>query len=164
MPSVTGLGHIGLYVQDMAKMVDFYSSFLGLKVTDVGWPRIVFLSTRPDVEHHELALAQALEGERTNAQQISFTVASLKDLREFHKAIKDEGLQIDRTVSHGNAFGCYFRDPEENKVEVYWHTGIDYPQPHGDSIDLDQSEAELLATLKALPQDKRHNTEVPAPA
>lgn len=132
MPSVTGLGHIGLYVQDMAKMVDFYSSFLGLKVTDVGWPRIVFLSAQPDVEHHELALAQAPEGERTNAQQISFTVASLKDLREFHKAIKDEGLQIDRTVSHGNAFGCYFRDPEENKVEVYWHTGIDYPQPHGD--------------------------------
>ena len=49
MPSVTGLGHVGLYVQDMPKMVDFYSNFLGLKVTDVGLPRIVFMSARPEL-------------------------------------------------------------------------------------------------------------------
>ena len=160
MPKVTGLGHVGLYVEDMPKMVDFYSNFLGLTVTDVGWPRIVFMSARPDEEHHELALAQSTNGQKTNAQQISFTVASLTDLKEFHSRIKQAGLKIERVVSHGNAFGCYFRDPEENIVEVYWHTGIDYPQPHGDPLDLEAAEEDLLATLQSLPE-KEHNTKLP---
>ena len=161
MPSVTGLGHVGLYVEDMPKMVDFYSNFLGLKVTDVGWPRIVFMSARPEEEHHELALAQAANGEKTNAQQISFTVGSLADLKAFHTEIKEHGLQIDRVVNHGNAFGCYFRDPEHNRVEVYWHTGVDYKQPFGDPIDLEWSEADLLQKVADLPKDWAHNTEIP---
>lgn len=161
MPSVTGLGHVGIYVQDMPKMVDFYSNFLGLKVTDVGLPRIVFMSARPDEEHHEIALAQATEGQKTNAQQISFTVGSLADLKEFYRKIKERGLEVDRTVSHGNAFGCYFRDPEDNRVEVYWHTGVDFPQPYGDPIDLDASDEDLLQKVADLPKDRQHNTEFP---
>jgi len=36
-------------------MVDFYANFLGMQVTDRGeGDRIVFLSARPEVEHHEL--------------------------------------------------------------------------------------------------------------
>ena len=164
MPRVTGLGHVGLYVEDMPKMVDFYSNFLGLTVTDVGLPRIVFLSARPDEEHHEIALAQAQDGQKTNAQQISFTCGSLHDLKESYLKINEAGLKIERTVSHGNAFGCYFRDPEENIVEVYWHTGVDYPQPYGDPIDLSAPEHELLRKVSALPRGLPHNTEMPAPA
>lgn len=162
MPSVTGLGHVGLYVQDMPKMVDFYANFLGLKVTDVGLPRIVFLSARPEEEHHELALAQAQEGQKTNAQQISFTVGSLADLKQFYQNIKERGLKVERVVSHGNAFGCYFRDPEDNVVEVYWQTGVDFPQPYGDPIDLEAPDEELLQKVADLPKDRQHNTEFPA--
>ena len=162
MPSVTGLGHVGLYVQDMPKMVDFYANFLGLKVTDVGLPRIVFLSARPEEEHHELALAQAQEGQKTNAQQISFTVGSLADLKQFYQNIKQRGLKVERVVSHGNAFGCYFRDPEDNVVEVYWQTGVDFPQPYGDPIDLEAPDEELLQKVADLPKDRQHNTEFPA--
>ena len=32
MPRVTGLGHVGLFVQDPATMVEFYESFLGMEV------------------------------------------------------------------------------------------------------------------------------------
>jgi catechol-2,3-dioxygenase len=55
-------------------------------------------------------------------------------------------------VSHGNAFGCYFRDPEGNRIEVYWKTGRDWPQPCADPIDLDQTEEQLLALIENLPQ------------
>ncbi|HEX5140022.1 MAG TPA: hypothetical protein VFX19_03695, partial [Dehalococcoidia bacterium] len=72
--------------------------------------------------------------------------------------------KVERTVSHGNAFGCYFRDPEENIVEVYWHTGVDYPQPYGDPIDLAAPDEELLKKVEALPRGLPHNTEMPAPA
>ncbi len=155
MPRVTGLGHVGLFVQDPEKMIDFYSNFLGMQVTDRGaddW--IVFLSARPQQEHHELALMKAPD-RKSEVQQISFTVGSLADLRTFWQQINARGYPVDRVVNHGIAFGCYFRDPEGNRVEVYWPTGKDYPQPHGDPIDLGQSEAELLALLDAMPPKAR---------
>ncbi|HLZ69671.1 MAG TPA: VOC family protein [Dehalococcoidia bacterium] len=155
MPNVTGLGHVGLFVQDPAVMIDFYHNFLGMQVTDRGdgdW--IVFLSARPHEEHHELALMRAPE-RKSEVQQISFTVGSLAELRQFWQQIKARGYPVDRVVNHGIAFGCYFRDPEGNRVEIYWPTGKDYPQPHGDPIDLDQSEAELLSRLAAMPPKSR---------
>lgn len=155
MPSVTGLGHVGLFVKDPAAMVDFYENFLGMQVTDRGendW--IVFLSARPEEEHHELALMKSDEL-KSEVQQVSFTVSSLADLRQFWSQIKERGYPVDRVLNHGIAFGCYFRDPEGNRVEVYWRTGKSYPQPHGDAIDLDLPETELLAALDRMPAKSR---------
>jgi catechol 2,3-dioxygenase-like lactoylglutathione lyase family enzyme len=151
MSRVSSLGHVGIAVRDIDRMLDFYTRVLGLTITDGGGPgRAVFLSARPESEHHEFVLSPAPD-RRTNAQQISFTVASIDDLRDLYRAIKAEGCQIDRVVSHGIAFGCYFRDPEDNRVEVYWSTGIDYPQPFGAPIDLEQSNEALLQALADSP-------------
>jgi catechol 2,3-dioxygenase-like lactoylglutathione lyase family enzyme len=160
MPSVTGLGHVGLYVQDMDLMVEFYSDFLGMTVTDRpanDW--IVFLSARPEEEHHELALALSPD-KHSEVQQVSFTVGSLEDLQEFYRQIKARDLTIERVINHGNAFGCYFRDPEHNIVEVYWHTGIDYPQPHGDPIDLDADPEELREIVRNMPPKERDTSKL----
>ena len=150
MPKVTGLGHVGIYVRDPQLMIEFYSGFLGMSVTDRGrddW--IVFLSANPAVEHHEFAMVRS-EDLKTEPQQISFTVASLADLKNFYAEILDRGFPVEMVVNHGNAIGCYFRDPEGNVVEVYWHTGKDWPQPYADPIDLSQSEEELLRIVAAL--------------
>ncbi len=149
MPKVTGLGHVGIYIADPTTMVDFYANFLGMTVTDQD-DRITFLSAQPDIEHHEFALVHD-PSRHTDAQQISFTVATLADLREFHRQIIERGLQIDRVVTHGNAFGCYFRDLEGNRIEVYWHTGKDWPQPYAEPLDLTLSEQDLVAMLEGMP-------------
>jgi catechol 2,3-dioxygenase-like lactoylglutathione lyase family enzyme len=152
MPKVTGLGHVGLYVKDPDVMIDFYSDFLGMTVSDrAEEDRIVFLSTRPKEEHHELVLFKD-ETRHSDVQQLSFTVGSLADLRAFYAQIEARGYLVDRMVNHGNAFGCYFRDPEDNEVEVYWHTGKSWPQPYGDTIDLSLSEEELLSVLDRMPE------------
>lgn len=151
MPKVAGLGHVGLYVRDVDTMVDFYASFLGMTKTDQapdGW--ITFLSARPEDEHHELALVRSAE-QSSMLQQVSFYVDSLTTLKSFWQGIKERGYQVDRVINHGNAIGCYFRDPESNRVEVYWKTGKDYPQPHGDSIDLDLPEEAIHEALAAMP-------------
>ena len=153
MPKVSGLGHVGIFVKDMPMMIDFYTNFMGMYLTDrAPDDRIAFFSARPDEEHHEFALAPARSPEETsNAQQISFTVDSLETLQDFYQRIVERGLPIERTISHGNALACYFRDPEDNVLEVYWNTGIDYPQPHGDPIDLAADPEDLMEYLRNLP-------------
>ena len=44
--------------QDLSRMKDFYTRVLGLQVTDEDEAEgMVFLSSRPEAEHHELVLA-----------------------------------------------------------------------------------------------------------
>jgi catechol-2,3-dioxygenase len=74
------MGTLGLYCHDLGKMRDLYARVLGLTITDEDLERgICFLSAAPDVEHHELVLAQAKDPARKthNVQQISFKVTSL---------------------------------------------------------------------------------------
>jgi len=114
---VTGLGHVGLFVHDMPKMLDFYTTVLGMTVTDRGGERIVFLSARPGEEHHELALVKNPD-RKSDPQQVSFTVDSLADLRGFWQGIKQRGYKVQRVLNHGNAIGCYFHDPEGVLIEA----------------------------------------------
>ena len=148
MPKVSGLGHVGIYVHDLMKQRDFYSRVMGLEIADedIEGRGMVFLSAHPDEEHHEFVIMEGRTGD-ANAQviqQLSFKVDTLAELKDFHTVFKNEGVEIQRTVSHGNAFGMYASDPEGNTIEVYYKTGFPVPQPHGDPVDLDASEEELI--------------------
>jgi catechol 2,3-dioxygenase-like lactoylglutathione lyase family enzyme len=97
-------------------------------------------------EHHELLLVPGREDGKI-VQQISFRCASLADLKDFHRVLLERQVPIVRIVSHGNAVGVYFLDPDGNHVEIYWPTGVDWPQPFGKPIDLNASNEEILANL-----------------
>ncbi len=153
MPQVSRLGHVGVFCHDLMKMRDFYSRVMGLTITDEDLNRgICFLSADPEAEHHELALAQAKEpSQKTqNVQQISFKVNSLDDVRSFYHQLQQEGLKIDRTVTHGIACSVYFFDPEDNRVELYYTTPYQVRQPIGEHIDLDKPNSELLSFAQSL--------------
>src|SRR5881227_2760495 len=148
MPEITGLGHVGLFCHDLRTMRDFYARVLGLTISDEDLGRgICFLSAAPEAEHHELALVQAKEpGQKThNVQQVSFKVKRLDDVRGFYHRLQNEGMKIDRTVTHGIACSVYFYDPEDNRVELYYTTPYNVRQPLGAPIDLDKDNDELLA-------------------
>ncbi len=154
MPQISGLGHVGIYATDLMKMRDFYTRVLGLEIADedLEQRRMVFLSSDPVGEHHEFVL---MEGRVTSndakvIQQISFRVPSIQDMRDYKARIDAEKLDIDRIVSHGNAFGMYFFDPEGNRIELYYKTGLPVPQPHGDALDLSRSDDELLSEAREL--------------
>ena len=153
MPKVSGLGHVGIYVNDLMKQRDFYSRVMGLQIADEDLEQrgMVFMSANPEEEHHEFVIMKGRDApeDAKLVQQISFKVETLAELREFHKVFKAEGVRIQRTVSHGNAFGMYALDPEGNTIEVYYSTGFPVPQPNGDPIDLDASEEELMDIARA---------------
>jgi catechol 2,3-dioxygenase-like lactoylglutathione lyase family enzyme len=157
MPQITGLGHVGLYCNDLERMRDFYANVLGLAISDEDLDRgICFLSAAPEVEHHELALVRAKEpGQKThNVQQVSFKVKSLADVRAFHQRLQKAGLRIDRTITHGIACSVYFFDPEDNRVELYYTTPYKVRQPLGEPIDLERPDDELLAFAQSFEETK----------
>ena len=111
MSKVSGLGHVGLFVKDTEVMKEFYTDFMGMTLTDrADDDFIMFFSSRPDDEHHELALLRRPDTP-SSVQQVSFTVDTLADLKDFWRRIKERNLTVNMVVNHGNAFGCYFQDP-----------------------------------------------------
>ena len=151
---VAGLGHVGIYADDLMKQRDFYTRVIGLSIADedLDGRGMCFMSADPVSEHHEFVLMKGrVSSIDTNTiQQISFKVPTIQDLRDYHKRLLDEDIKVERIVSHGNAFGMYFFDPEGNRVELYYKTGFPVPQPHGDLIDLTRSHEELISDAREL--------------
>jgi catechol-2,3-dioxygenase len=150
---ITGLGHTGLWVNDLARMRDFYERVLGLQVTDedenLG---IVFFSAQPELEHHEFVLQTgrtAVAGAKL-PHQISWRVDSLETIVDFHNRFRDEEIPVQQEVTHGNAIGIYFFDPEGNRNEVYLKLDRAVQQPFRKSLDLDQPFDKIIADVDDL--------------
>jgi catechol-2,3-dioxygenase len=147
---VKGLGHVGIYVRDLPRMVTFYRDFMGMQVTKQNWRfGIVFLSADPQAVDHEIALVQGRpqNEEPRLIHQISMRVETLDDLRDFRRRLIAEDLRIDEIVNHGSALGCYFFDPEGNRTEVFWLTGRACWVPNADPIDIEQPDDAVMAEV-----------------
>jgi catechol-2,3-dioxygenase len=150
MSRVVNLGHVGIYVRDLERMVAFYRDFLGMQVTKQNWKAgMVFLSTDPARTDHEIALmtGRAAEEQPPLIQQISLRVETLDDVRDFYRRILEDGYEIDHIVSHCSAIGCYFRDPEGNRTEVFWLTGRPCWVPAAEPVDLTWTDEEIMAVV-----------------
>ena len=150
MPTIERLAHVGVFVRDVEPMVRFYRDVLGLQLTDADDKAgLYFLSSRPEEEHHELLLCAG----RTSAdgelwlQQISFKCPTLDDVIGFYRRLVENGTPIEYTVTHGNAIGVYFYDPEGNRAEVYWNTGLKARQGYLLEVNLDDEPEVIKAQV-----------------
>ena len=154
MPFSLTLSHVGIYVTDMPRMVDFYTRFLGFAESDRGTladgrGEIVFL-TRDPREHHQFVLASGRpkDLQYNLINQLSFRVDSVDTLREIQSELEGEGVTELGPVTHGNALSLYFRDPEGNRVELLIDTPWYVPQPCRIPVDLSLPDKELWASLE----------------
>ena len=152
-PAIERLAHVGLHVRDLQKSVAFYRDIVGLKISDDDkLAGIVFMSSHPEEEHHELLLT-AGRSVPLNAQllqQISFRCSTLKDVIEYWRRFVANNINILYTVTHGNAISCYFKDPDENICEVYWTTGLKARQGFLIGLDFNESEEALMRQVTDL--------------
>jgi catechol 2,3-dioxygenase-like lactoylglutathione lyase family enzyme len=156
-PPHAQLSHLGFIVNDLDRMIEFYTRVLGMVLTDRGaysrGGNIAFLSRDP-AEHHQVVFATGRPPEmRTTINQISFLVEELEELREFHALLVEEGVAGLEPRNHGNAWSIYFLDPEGNRIELYtptpWHVG----QPFGKPLDLTESADTIRDKTWALVRD-----------
>ena len=149
------LAHVGYYCRDLDTMVAFYTRVFGLVVTDTGVstrpgsPTIAFLSRNPD-EHHQIALATGRADGPTTINQVSFRVATLDDVRTWHRRLVELRVENIDARCHGNAWSLYFLDPEGNRLEVYTPTEWYVSQPFGQTFDPTKTNAELRAECAAI--------------
>jgi catechol-2,3-dioxygenase len=145
--------HVGLFVTDIKKMVDFYTRILGLTISDRETREdgsvIVFMTSDPR-EHHQVVFVSGRPADLqfSMIQQISFRVQNLSALRELYTKLQKEPITELGPVTHGNAISCYFRDPEGNRLEVFidmpWHV----PQPFRIPLEMGRSNEELLTFVE----------------
>ncbi|HZT06712.1 MAG TPA: VOC family protein [Chloroflexota bacterium] len=158
MPRVGGLSHIVLHVEDVDKMVAFYRDVLGLTVHQGHRdPRgLVFLTSNPETDDHEIAFARGREGSAKIIAHIAFRVPSPADVKAFYDQFVRMGVPIDHTVSHsyvteGNTVSCYFLDPEGNRLEVFAVVRERNESDLGNHpLDLDQDLDAIIAQASGL--------------
>lgn len=141
--------HMGLFVTDLPKMVDFYTRVLGFVVSDRAvrpdGNQVAFMSLDPR-EHHQIVLATGRPADLSYSviQQLSFRLEDLAALRDTYVALKREPIVELAPISHGNAISAYFRDPEGNRLEVFIDTKWHVPQPCAAPVDLMRSDGEIM--------------------
>lgn len=133
---VKELGHLVLYVRDLARSVHFYRDVLGwrpiLGGEDSPLPVPVAAFSAPSNRtHHELLLievganaASLPEGRRVGLYHFGLKVGDSDDeLREALRTLQDNEVPVlgasDHTVTHS----LYIADPDGNEIELY----IDVP-------------------------------------
>lgn len=136
------LGHVGIFVHDLAHMAAFYQRVFGFTITDAetdgnGKRRSVFLSRNPE-EHHQFVLVSQPDAEtsaRQVIQQISFRTESLAEVRRTYFILQEEHVSRIDPVTHGTTWSVYFRDPENNRVEIFSYTPWYVTQPFIAPVD-----------------------------
>ncbi len=148
--------HFGIFVFDLDRMVEFYTTVFRLTITDEGLGknfgnRLVFMSATED-QHHQFVLSggRSAQSPVSTIMQASFLVPDLAELRWNRDKAEALGATEIRPMNHGNAWSVYYFDPEGNRVEVYLDTPFYVSQPYGAPLDLSKTEAELLQETEAM--------------
>lgn len=154
------LTHLGFLVRDLEAMISFYTSVLGLVVTDRGpysrvpGAEIVFLSGNPE-EHHQIVFVtgRTENHDPSIVNQISFRVGSLEDLRGYHARLLARKMPGIEPRNHGNAWSVYFPDPDGNRIELYVPSPWYVAQPFGKPFDLTEPVAAIMEKTEAMVRD-----------
>jgi catechol 2,3-dioxygenase-like lactoylglutathione lyase family enzyme len=155
--------HFEIRARDSAVMEKFYTEVLGFIVSDRGvidrgpmaGRELIFLSHSPD-EHHQIVLIPSdAQGPGSGIGHVAFRVDTLDEVRRVHEQVRHLPHAKPEPVSHGNTWSVYFRDPEDNRIEVFTQTPWHTTQPCRFDVDYDQPDAALKdateGAAKALP-------------
>jgi len=151
------VSHFEIRAHDQAAMEKFYTEVLGFIVSDRGHltagpaagRELIFLSHSPE-EHHQIVLIPSdVTDQGGGIGHVAFRVDSLDEVRRVYEKVRALPYTKPEPVSHGNTWSVYFRDPENNRIEVFTQTPWHTTQPCRFDVDYDLPDDELkAATLR----------------
>jgi catechol 2,3-dioxygenase-like lactoylglutathione lyase family enzyme len=150
------VSHFEIRAREQAVMEKFYTEVLGFIVSDRGVldggpmkdRELIFLSHSAE-EHHQIVLIPSeATASGSGIGHVAFRVDSLDEVRRVYEKVRKLPHAKLEPVLHGNTWSVYFRDPEDNRIEVFTQTPWHATQPCCFDVDYDQPDAALKkATL-----------------
>lgn len=123
---ITRLNHAVLFVSDVERAVEFYTTVFGFQVVarEPG-ARAAFLRAGRSENHHDLGLfglgSAALPRQRgaVGLYHLAWQVDTIEDLAAAHRELLDAGA-LTGASDHGVTKSLYGVDPDGNEFEVMW--------------------------------------------
>jgi catechol 2,3-dioxygenase len=150
------IGHVHLKVSDLERSVAFYRDVLGLELQQRYGHAAAFLSFAGYHHHIGLNVWESKNGSppppgSTGLFHFAILYPSRVSLAAALQRLVEHGVAIDGASDHGVSEAIYFRDPDENGIEIYRDRAeAEWPRNNGelamvsDPLDLQ----DLLAELK----------------
>ena len=112
--------HFVLRTGQFDKLAEWYATVLAARIVFRD-ERLCFLSY--DDEHHRLALIHIpglapRDPETAGTDHVAYTYRDLGDLLATYKRLKAAGISPHWPINHGVTTSMYYRDPDNNRVEL----------------------------------------------
>ena len=148
------LGHVHIKVRDLDEATDFYTRFLGLRVTERVGSSYAFLTAGKT--HHDVALQHVGPHAPLPARHAvglfhtAFEVADKQAFAQTYRQLVQAGLPVAAT-DHRISWALYLTDPSGNGVEVYCDTRHEPDSAATwQGSDRPLTEAQMMAALETL--------------
>ncbi|MBW3637725.1 MAG: VOC family protein [Armatimonadetes bacterium] len=152
----TRIGHVHLKVADLDRALDFYCGVLGFELTQHYGEGGAFVAAGGYHHHIGLNTWESLGGSpppprATGLYHLAILYPTRAALADALRRLVEAKIPLDGASDHGVSQALYLRDPDQNRVELYWdRPSEEWPRtPDGElamftrRLDL----GDLLATL-----------------
>lgn len=129
---LTKIGHVLIFVHDLARSKDFYTRILGFEVLEEDPAHGgVFLTTGqgthvldlvplPNTSSPTVPLSFSELRPALGFGHVAFPVGSASDLRRAYFELIDNQVRVLGAVDHESQESVYFCDSDGNLLEIYW--------------------------------------------
>ena len=142
--AVRRLNHAVLYVDDLARVVDFYRYALGFEVRMEIPGQAAFLRAQGSANDHDLGLFEVGEADRLHGRYIglyhlAWEVGTLAELAQVRARLEERGALVGAS-DHRVSKSLYAKDPSGIEFEVMWRVPAE-------NWEQEMSSGEMIAPL-----------------
>ncbi|MGH1517462.1 VOC family protein [Chryseobacterium sp. JK1] len=120
---IKNLDHLVLTVADIDKTIEFYTQIMGFEVVTFGDNRKALIFGNQKINLHQKGKEFEPKAESPTCGSADLCFIAQTDIQEVLEELKQKNVPIiegivDRTGAVGKIKSVYFRDPDQNLIEV----------------------------------------------
>lgn len=158
IPAGTRIGHVHLKVADLERALGFYMGVLGFDLVQRYGEQAAFVSAGGYHHHIGLNTWESKGGSppppgSTGLYHTAILYPTRVDLANAFKRVLAAGVELDGAADHGVSVALYFRDPDQNGIELYWDKPeAEWPRESNGKLAMSNARIDLKELLSIATQ------------